>query len=164
MIFLLYITLGTIFNRKIIINESIFAPDWLNALPLIQNKYARRIYRFIEKCNSQNKIYFFRHFNITRNEAIKLRNLIESKYPNLDFILVAIGNNPAYAKKWGERKIQNYYLNDTQVWNDVREWKRIFNDLGILSDIKTSLQLKTEEYEKNLCGHCLYCQRKRIVK
>ena len=113
----------------------------------------------MEKCNSKNKIYFFRHFGISRDQAIGLRNLIESKHPNLNFVLVVVGNHPVYAKKWGDRKIQNYYLNDTQVWNDVEEWARIFSDLGILADTKTPINFIVEAYAKNLCGHCSYCKK-----
>lgn len=142
------------------IGESVLAPDWLDALPLIQNKYERRINRFIEQCHSKNKIYFFRHFQITRIEAKKLRNTIESLYPKLDFVLVVVGNNQSYAKSWGERRIRNYYLNDTQVWNDVREWKRIFSDLGIIVDTKIAMDSIVAKYESNLCGYCAYCCRK----
>jgi len=38
------------------ISESILAPDWIKSLPFIQDKYARRINRFTEQCNSENKI------------------------------------------------------------------------------------------------------------
>jgi len=89
-----------------------------------------------------------------------LRNLIESKFPQLDFVLVVVGNRPTYAKQWGERKIRNYYLNDTHVWNDVKQWKSIFSDLGILQDDKRPIDSIAEEYVKNLCGQCEYCQRK----
>jgi len=87
---------------------------------------------------------------------------MESKYPNLDFVLVAVGNDPKYAQSWGEQKIRNYYLNDTQVWNDVKEWQRIFTDLGLISEVKTSLHFKVEEYARGLCGNCEYCQRKKL--
>lgn len=150
---------GNNIQKEELINEGVLSPEWLNALPLIQDKYERRINRFMEKCNSKNKIYFFRHFGISRSEAIGLRNLIASKYPHLDFVLVVVGNHPAYAKQWGDQKIKNYYLNDTQVWNDVREWAKIFRDLGIMADIKTPINCIVEEYAKNLCGHCCYCQR-----
>lgn len=143
------------------IGENILAADWLDALPLIQNKYERRIHRFIEKCHSKNKIYFFRHFQITRSEAKKLRNILESLYPKLDFVLVVVGNNASYAKQWGDRKIKNYYLNDTHVWNDVKEWKRIFSDLGIVTDVRTSMSSIATEYESSLCGNCFYCYRKK---
>ena len=52
-------------------------------------------------------------------------------------------------------------MNDTKIWNDVKEWKRIFSDLGILSDDRFPLDFRVEEYAKNLCGQCSYCQRKR---
>jgi hypothetical protein len=146
-----------------IINTHILSPDWLDSLPFIQEKYERRINRFREKCNSQDKIYFFRHVGINRENAIELRNLIESTYSNLDFVLVIVGNNPAYAEPWREQKIRNYYLNDTDVWNDVREWQRIFNDLGILTDLKHSIDFIVKKYKNNLCGHCNYCQKKKLL-
>ena len=152
---------GNNIQKEDLITESVLSPDWIQALPLIQDKYKRRINRFIEKCNSKSKVYLVRHLEITRDEAIGLRSLIESKYPNLDFVLVVVGNNPAYANPWGDQKIKNYYLNDTQVWSDVKEWKRIFSDLGILSDDRFPLDFRVEEYAKNLCGQCSYCQRKR---
>jgi hypothetical protein len=143
-----------------IVNEYTLSPDWLSALPLIQEKYERRINRFIQKCSSDDTIYLFRHVGITRDQAIELRDLIELKYPNLDFVLVVVGNNPAYSEQWGDEKIRNYYLNDTEVWNDVREWKRIFNDLGILVDSNYSIDINVRKYTENFCGHCHYCQKK----
>lgn len=150
---------GNNIEQEDLINENILLSSWLGSLPQIQDKYFRRIRRFLEDCNSKDKIFFFRHFSATKNAAIKLRDLIEIKYPNLQFTLVIVGNKPdEYIKPWHERKIKNYYLNDTLVWNDVKEWNKIFTDLGLIQKTK-SFNLNLIDYTKHLCGHCYYCKK-----
>ena len=54
----------------------------------------------------------------------------------------------------------NYYLNDTSVWNDVREWKRILVDLGLLTDKRPqNINSTVTHYTKLLCNKCDYCQK-----
>lgn len=141
------------------INEGTLSTEWLQALPTIQDKYERRINRFKEKCSAQHKVYFFRHLGTSRDDAVKLRNLITSKYPHLDFVVIIISNQPEHAQQWEEQKIRNYYFNQKLIWNDIQEWDRIFRDLGIMTDdMPAPKDFIYRKYKKNLCGQCHYCQ------
>lgn len=114
------------------VGENDLHPDWINFLPEIQKKYARRIQRLRDICMSDNKVYFIRHRGITsQHQACVLRNILKTAYPNLDFVLVVIGSDPSFSTQWEEHNIKNYYLHDTTVWNDVAQWKNIFIDLGL---------------------------------
>jgi hypothetical protein len=147
--------------KEDLIVETVLRADWKQYLADIQKKYARRIERFRERCTSNKKIYFIRHFGTSHRDAIEIRNSIKKMYPNLDFTLVIVGNNGAFAHQWGEENIRNYYLNDTVVWNDVAEWKRIFEDLGLLTDTRCSLDIYAQRYQEALCGQCSYCKNSK---
>jgi len=135
-------------ENKDLINEAELDPNWVNFLPEIQKKYARRIQRFHDICMSDKKIYFIRHRGIeTQEQACILRNILQTTYPHLDFTLVIIGHNESFAAQWEEKNIKNYYLNDTAVWNDVAEWKKIFIDLGLYNNKTPILPLS---YSKRL--------------
>jgi len=128
------------------LNEDILHPDWINALPEIEKKYLRRIERFRHACMSNKKIFFIRHQGIKSvQEACVLRNILKKSYPNLDFILIIVGNDSSFAEPWDEPNIKNYYLKQTSVWNDVNEWATIFKDLGLVTEFKNmNLQEKMD--------------------
>jgi hypothetical protein len=131
-----YNYLGDFEKEENPINGDVLHPDWIQFLPQVQEKYNRRIQRFRSICNSNKKIYFIRHMGIIdQDQACRLRNILKTAYPNLDFILVIIGNNSYFAEPWNEPNIRNYYLGNPAVWNDVAEWKKIFIDLGLISSI-----------------------------
>ena len=131
------------------LNEDILQSDWMNVLPEIEKKYRRRIDRFRDVCQSSKKVYFIRHQGIkSPEEACVLRNILKKNYPDLDFTLIIIGNDTTFAEPWNISNIKNYHLKQTIVWNDVKEWEIIFNDLGIIADDikKTNLQEKMDHY------------------
>lgn len=137
------------FDIEAPLNEDILHQHWREALAIIQEKYARRIQRFRDICSSNIKVYFIRHQGIqSREQACALRNIIRRIYPNLDFTLVIVGNDNSFAKPWNIPNIKNYYLKQTIVWNDVKEWEIIFNDLGLIRDEikKTNVQEKMDYY------------------
>jgi hypothetical protein len=132
------------------IDENVLSPAWINFLPDVQKKYARRIQRFHDVCSSDKKVYFIRHLGIkSQDEAIVLRNILKTTYPHLDFTLVVVGNNSSFEQQWGEPNIRNYHLKNTGIWNDVAEWQSIFLDLGLIATpTKTNLQEKMNYYYK----------------
>jgi len=156
---------GTDLEKEDWIKETVLRADWKQYLPDVQKKYARRIERFRSLCTSNKKVYFIRHFGTTRSEAIQIRNLIKQLYPSLDFILVVIHNNYAeFAYPWGEENIRNYYFNDQiDGWEDVAQWKRIFESLGLLSrNKKYPIANYMQRYQEALCGHCDYCRKRKF--
>lgn len=119
------------------ITGGILHPNWMNALPEIEKKYLRRIERFRDVCKSNKKVYFIRHQGIrSQNDAITLRDILKRSYPNLDFTLVIIGNDDSFNESWNLPHIKNYYLKQTAVWNDVKSWQVIFEDLGLIANLK----------------------------
>lgn len=108
--------------------------DWIKFLPEVEKKYARRIQRLRDVCKGNKKIFFIRYGGInSREEACTLRNILKNSYPNLNFILVIIGNQFSFSEQWGEHAIKNYYFSNQIAGNDVTEWKKIFTDLNIIS-------------------------------
>jgi hypothetical protein len=137
-----------------IVGQGAVDPCWLDFLPDIEKKYERRIERFRETCSSDKQVYFIRHFGIhSLEEARHLRDLITKKYPQLDFILVIIGNDPSFGISWEEPGIKNYFLDMKEVWNDVAEWKRIFLDLNLISSSDDTTDVKKHSYHNYYRQH-----------
>ena len=92
--------------------------DWQEAVPMIMQKYQRRIDRFRRVLNGENNVVFIRYGDITKSKAINLRNLIEKNYPNLNFVLLAVKLDEKFEKPWKIPKIKNYSIvhNDTEKW------------------------------------------------
>ena len=138
-------------------------------LPTIQSRYERRIQRFKEKCLGDNRIYFFRHNGINRDQTISVKNLIQTMYPNLDFTIVAVADNDTtFDIQWGDDRIKNYSLNLSRdnyflsFQNEIREWQRIFNDLGLLVDNKVPIELIAEKYVQKLCKKVYFAGKFQI--
>lgn len=99
----------------------------------INNKYQRRIFRFREALNSSEKVILIRYL-ATKEEAVLLRDLIQFKYPLLDFTIVIITDNLEH-KNWNEYQIENYYIPPENIWNCYSvEWLNIFYDTKLVSE------------------------------
>jgi hypothetical protein len=130
------------------VGEGELCSNWIDFLPEIEKKYARRIQRLRDVCNSNKKVYFVRHMGIrSKEEACILRDIIKKHYPHLDFILVIASNDSSFDNPWEEENIKNYYLKPTEKWNDIAEWKKIFVDLGLVS-AKRNMDFNFDESEK----------------
>lgn len=103
--------------------------DWRNFIQPIREKYFKRIDRLRKVCKSNNTVYFVR-YSISREEAIKLADVIARKFPSLTFLLIAVNPNKLMADPWNIQNIRNYYI-DGEGNDFWRDWKNIFNDLGI---------------------------------
>ncbi len=93
-----------------------------------KQKNDRRIRLFHKALDSNKKVYFFRT-KITREEAIKLRDLITAQYPLLDYTLVAINDTADFQMPWHESKIKNFFLDNINMVT----WKSILSDLALLN-------------------------------
>lgn len=101
-------------------------------------KQKRRIKRFYDTISSGKHIFFFRHL-ISKSQAIKLRNLLDKKFPSLKYTLVATDYTDEIKTDWNLKKIKNFYLGkpindwDEQVADIAQNWPRIFTTLGLLN-------------------------------
>jgi len=98
----------------------------------IREKYKRRVERFRRTLAGKDSIVFIRTV-ITKEQALRLQKLIATKYPSLDFMIVAIDITPEMKTDWNIPGIKNYYVPDRwEIGSD--DWTRIFNDIGLLQD------------------------------
>lgn len=111
------------------VTGGIIVDNWKEYLPAVKEKYWRRIARLQESCLGQERVYFIRHSDTTRTQAIALRDLIIKKYPVLDFVLIILGRSQEIRPQWNLDRIYNFYLNE----NDAHEWKEIFKKFNFIS-------------------------------
>ncbi len=102
--------------------NSTLAPGWENSIQFVKEKYKRRIERFLNLRYRKQKIFFIRwdgkctvspyekEVFISQKEAILLRDLIEEKYPKINFTLIILSENKDFEKPWKLKKIKNFYL------------------------------------------------------
>lgn len=101
-------------------NQVLDLINWQEQVPLVTENFARKINRFREACNSNKKVIFVRWEDINFEQAVQLRDLIKSKYPNLSFILMVIKECPEFESPWREENIRNFSF----PFNDGEAWKR----------------------------------------
>lgn len=88
-------------------------PQYLDAYESVKAKYQRRIQRFKDTLASGKKVIFIRIDNQgqgTPQQAEHLRDLIASKYPQLDFVCIQLGYTDEYKTPWNLDHIKNYYI------------------------------------------------------
>ena len=113
-------------NADFIGNCALFSA-WQNALPLVREKYRRRIDRFRNACLSANKVFFIRSDDTTREESILLRNLLAKNYPQLDFTLVICSSDLNFQHPWNINRIKNFYV---PRWDDSVLWGQTLKQIG----------------------------------
>lgn len=110
-------------NTEFIGVESLY-PEWEKALPLVREKYRRRIQRFREACLGNERVYFFRTEYVNQEQAIMIRDLIRYKYPTLDFVLVVSTIGEKFKKPWNIDGIKNFYIG-----GDFNDWKPFLSQI-----------------------------------
>lgn len=111
-----------------------------DAYESVMEKIHRRISRFYKTLQRTDITVFFVRLMVTKDQAIRFRNLIETKFPNLKFVFIALSNTNDFKYDWAEQKIRNFYFNDPVYrWNNTinnyqynngsnqEEWKRVVN-------------------------------------
>lgn len=94
--------------------------------------YQRRIERYRSLVRGQNSVVFLRK-NITRIQALRLRDVVSQLYPNLNFVLVALDSTDDFKQDWHEHNIINLYLKKPIPYHwkgDNLAWIEIFKVLG----------------------------------
>lgn len=83
----------------------------------VMQKINRRIQRFYATLQRTDITVFFVRIMVTREQAVRFRSLIRSKFPHLKFIFVALSNTSDFQYNWDEHNIRNFYFN-----NPVYQW------------------------------------------
>lgn len=115
--------------------------NYLDYVSDVATKYQRRVNRLNRALNSGHAIYCIRLSSGTRpwnldslkqsrEEVIKLKDLLLNKFPQSNFTLVAIDNDDSYKNDWNLEHIKNFYIHNPAS-ND--EWVAIFKNLGFLT-------------------------------
>jgi hypothetical protein len=105
-------------------NKALDQIDWEGQIPSMTDKYVRKIDRFREACESGRKVVFIRWEDIDRGKAIRLRDLIRSKYPNLQFTLMVVKNSEEFRSPWGLENIRNLSIETS----DLKAWEKAFEE------------------------------------
>lgn len=110
----------------------------LNDYEQIRTKYFRRIDRLYRACSQRTKkVYFFRT-SITKKQSLQLNQLIQQKFPQLNYTLVVINETKEFKKKWHQKNVRNFFLPGCKeaMMDKLKDvmagWDKIFIDLAIL--------------------------------
>ena len=112
--------------------------DFLSGYAVFVEKYGRRIDRFRNLMIESHYPLFIRK-RITKEQAVKLRDLIVDLRQGRPFLLVALDNTDEIRSDWQLDLVVNYYLQQPKpyVWKgDTQAWKEIFDNLGLLAVVK----------------------------
>lgn len=101
----------------------------------IQSKYYRRIDRFYRALTLGKEVYFFRT-EITKKETLKLKKLIQKKFPKLNYTLVVINETNEFKKEWNIDRVKNFFLKNCGYAGRkdkklLKNWDAIFKELKI---------------------------------
>jgi hypothetical protein len=103
--------------------------DWRDFVPMVQEKYQRRIKRLHDLLSSSEMVYLIRLGDMVRAQAIQFRDLLTQKYPNLQFVLVVIGRNSEAQGDWNLENIKNFYI---PLHQEENYWQTIFEALCLI--------------------------------
>lgn len=111
--------------------------DFLSQYDEIATRYQRRINRLINILKSGDmRVMFIRFDNkdeATKENAILLKNLIASKYPNLDFTVVLLTCSEESKIPWDLPRIKNYFVPWSDIWNYESEgWVKALTDINVI--------------------------------
>ncbi len=107
--------------------------NFLDFLPIITEKYTRRINRFIELLNSTKNIVFIRT-HLTPEEAKQFVTLMDTHYPNLKYQLIGLQSNKNIITDFQQIPSVKVYYTETKHshnggWLQQQEWQTIIADI-----------------------------------
>jgi hypothetical protein len=106
-------------------------PNFFDYLPQVQTTQNRRIERFINLLSSDDHVVFIRT-HATAIDAALFVNMIENKYPQLQFTLVVVNDMTNFSGAWNIPHVLNYYGSQYigfADWWTYPEWDAIFEHL-----------------------------------
>lgn len=107
--------------------------DFMKEYDFIKAKYDRRVNRFFQALNSEAPVLLIR-LGITREQAALLSELIHTKYPRLNYTILALDHTEEIRENWNIKRVINLYLlqEDPHNWlGDHEDWKRILSQFHI---------------------------------
>ncbi len=117
--------------------------NFSDALPIVKQKYDRRIKRFQEVLLSGKEILFFRT-HTTPEEARNFVQRVSAKFANkLNFTLIILHNYADLRSNWNIQRVKSFYmteylfpvfnpnLENLKVWWSDKEWLQVFQALGL---------------------------------
>lgn len=107
------------------IGNNDLAGNWEAALPLVREKYQRRIDRFRQACLGKETIFFLSD-GLLKEHTLILRDLISKKYPSLDFVLIVFSPNESFRNPWHFEKIRNFCAS----YNNPSECKKFLDAIA----------------------------------
>lgn len=123
-------------DNKKFYNGSIIT-NYVDFLPVIKDKYERRIKRFYATLNGSSFIMFFRN-NCCPGQATLFTKLIRQQNPNLRFLLIILHDNKQFEGDWHVSHVKNFYIAKYEVihlevkwWHDA-DWLHIFKALELI--------------------------------
>ncbi|BDC34215.1 hypothetical protein Noda2021_01730 [Candidatus Dependentiae bacterium Noda2021] len=118
--------------------------NFINDYDDIYQTYQRRIQRYRTLVGGNHAVVFLRK-NITKAQALELRDLLSLLYPAPNFVLVVLESSPDFKEDWGEKNIINLFLTKPVPYHwkgDDQAWRAIFTRLGF--DITSAEKSTTE--------------------
>lgn len=112
--------------------------NFLEYFANIESKYVRRIERLRNILQSQHKVIFIRNRDITMDQAMAFCNLLETQFPQLDFLLILVDdeNKMTINMDLYHPRIKNFYgsryIQYGEGKQSVIKWKNIFMELGLI--------------------------------
>ncbi len=107
--------------------------------PSLKERMQRRIQRFYKAINSGKHVYFVRGqvplgdlSDVSRENIIKLTNLIKQKFPNLKFTLIAVNYAEEFESPWNIPNVVNFHHSGRDDEESSSQWKKIFQHVGLL--------------------------------
>lgn len=97
----------------------------------ILTKYQRRIARFFDLLRSNKTILFVR-YDISYEQVILLDRLLHSQYPQLKYMILALGPSEEIKPPWGLERVRNYYMPFSQDYGGMTPlWQHIFSQFSL---------------------------------
>ncbi len=135
--------------------EGVAQEDFLSHISKVNEKYKRRIDRFLALLKSDEFVIFIRS-HLKAIEALGLVKLFKNKFPHLKFILVAIVDkydNELVQSDWNQENLHIFFVKDEHIgewhshkWWSEDAWARIFSRLNLVeSQVNVNLKLTDEK-------------------
>ena len=127
--------------------------NFLDFLDPVNQKYSRRIDRFLKLLDGPNKIIFLRTW-ITPAQAEQFILMMKKHYPAANYLLVVIHGDPTLNFNWNIVNVESFYaqekhpteLNASLGWFHLKEWKKAFGSLGFIPSTKKIVVDKIYDY------------------
>lgn len=115
------------------LHDFVIGANFMKNYSTVKSKYDRRVKRFFSALRSNKRLLFVR-LGITREEAVRLDDLIHSKYPTLDYTILAVDFTEEMKADWEMERVQNYYIEPIKgpIWlGPADAWKAILSKFAL---------------------------------